>query len=204
MNLSRVTTRFGLVAAAAALMLTLGLATAGTAQAQVLPAVLYGQGLEAGSVVAASIGGDVCGTATVTADGEWTMQISPDDEDCDPTAGAAISFTVDGDPATSSPAATWASGGTPSDVANGYSLTVTQATATATATATQTATATATTTATSTPTAAATPTSTPQAPRTGNAGLLGEDGGNGGLWLLLGFAAVAGAAVAGRQLYSRR
>lgn len=41
-------------------------------------------------------------------------------------------------------------------------------------------------------------------PKSGNAGLLGTDGGNGGLWLLLGFAAVAGAAVAGRQLYNRR
>ncbi len=41
-------------------------------------------------------------------------------------------------------------------------------------------------------------------PKSGNAGLLGSDGGNGGLWLLLGFAAVAGAAVAGRQLYGRR
>jgi hypothetical protein len=198
MNLSRVTTRFGLVAAAAALMLTLGLATAGTAQAQVLPAVLYGQGLDEGDEVAAIIGGDVCGTATVNADGEWTMQIAPDDEDCDPTAGAAISFTLNGDPATSSPAATWASGGTPSDVANGYTLTLSQATATPTRTATATATAT------TTATATATSTSTPVAPKTGNAGLLGEDGGNGAMWLLLGFAAVAGAAVAGRQLYSRR
>jgi hypothetical protein len=192
-------TRFGLVAAAAALMLSMGLAVAGSAQAQVLPAVLYGKGLEAGSEVSASIGGEVCGTTTVTAAGEWTMQIPPD-ADCSPTAGAAISFTVDGDPATSSPAATWASGGTPSDIANGYALTVSQATPTATATATATTTATAT----STATAAPTTTSTPTAPKTGNAGLLGQDGGNGGLWLLLGFAAVAGAAVAGRQLVNRR
>ena len=47
-------------------------------------------------------------------------------------------------------------------------------------------------------------TATPAPPKTGNAGLLDSDGGNGGMWLLLGFAAVAGAAVAGRQLYSRR
>jgi hypothetical protein len=192
-------TRFGLVAAAAALMLSMGLAVAGSAQAQVLPAVLYGKGLEAGSEVSASIGGEVCATTTVTAAGEWTMQIPPD-ADCSPTAGAAISFTVDGDPATASPAATWASGGTPSDIANGYALTVSQATPTATATATATTTATAT----STATAAPTTTSTPTAPKTGNAGLLGQDGGNGGLWLLLGFAAVAGAAVAGRQLVNRR
>ena len=189
MNLSRAMTRFGLVAAAAALMLTVGLAAAGSANAQVLPAVLYGKGLTAGQTVAASIGGKACGSTTVTAAGEWTMQIAPDNA-CGPTAGAAISFTVNGAPATASPAATWASGGTPSDIANGYKLTVTQATATPTAAPS-----------TSTPAPA---TATPAPPKTGNAGLLGEDGGNGALWLLLGLAAVAGAAVAGRELYSRR
>jgi len=189
MILSKAMTRFGLVAAAAALMLSLGLATAGSASAQVLPAVLYGKGLTAGQTVAASIGGKQCGTATVNAAGEWTMQIATDNA-CGPTAGAAISFTVNGQAATASPAATWNSGGTPSDVANGYKLTVAQATPTATAA----------------PTTAATPaaTATPAPPKTGNAGLLGTDGGNGAAWLLLGFAAVAGAAVAGRQLYGRR
>lgn len=187
MTLSKAMTRFGLVAAAAALVLGLGLAAAGSASAQVLPAVLYGKGLTAGQTVAASIGGKQCGTATVTAAGEWTMQITSDNS-CGPTDGAAISFTVNGQAATASPAATWKSGGTPSDIANGYKLTVSQATPTATASAT----------------AAATATATPAPPKTGNAGLLGTDGGNGGLWLLLGFAAVAGAAVAGRQLYGRR
>lgn len=189
MILSKAMTRFGLVAAAAALVLTLGLATAGSASAQVLPAVLYGKGLTAGQTVAASIGGKSCGSATVTAAGEWTMQIGSDNA-CGPTDGAAISFTVNGQAATASPAAVWKSGGTPSDIANGYKLTVSQATATATASATASATAVA--------------TATPAPPKTGNAGLLGADGGNGGLWLLLGFAAVAGAAVAGRQLYGRR
>jgi len=128
MILSKAMTRFGLVAAAAALMLTLGLAAAGSASAQVLPAVLYGKGLTAGQTVAASIGGKQCGTATVTAAGEWTMQIASDNS-CGPTDGAAISFTVNGQAATASPAATWKSGGTPSDIANGYKLTVSQATA---------------------------------------------------------------------------
>lgn len=191
MILSRTLTRFGLVAAAAALMLTLGLATAGSANAQVLPAVLYGKGLTAGQSVVASIGGKTCSTATVTAAGEWTMQIAPDNA-CGPTAGAAISFTLNGAPATASPAATWASGGTPSDIPNGYKLTVTQATATATATPAP---------ATSTPAAA---TATPAPPKTGNAGLLGGDSSNGTMWLLVGFAAVAAAAVAGRELYTRR
>jgi hypothetical protein len=189
MILSKAMTRLGLVAAAAALVLSLGLAAAGSASAQVLPAVLYGKGLTAGQTVAASIGGKSCGSATVTAAGEWTMQIGSDNA-CGPTDGAAISFTVNGQAATASPAAVWKSGGTPSDIANGYKLTVSQATATATASATASATATA--------------TATPAPPKTGNAGLLGTDGGNGGLWLLLGFAAVAGAAVAGRQLYGRR
>jgi len=193
MILSKAMTRFGLVAAAAALVLTLGLAAAGSASAQVLPAVLYGKGLTAGQTVAASIGGKSCGSTTVTAAGEWTMQIGSDNA-CGPTDGAAISFTVNGQAATASPAAVWKSGGTPSDIANGYKLTVSQATATATATAS----------ATTTATAVATATATPAPPKTGNAGLLGADGGNGGLWLLLGFAAVAGAAVAGRQLYGRR
>jgi hypothetical protein len=188
MILSRTLTRFGLVAAAAALMLTLGLATAGSANAQVLPAVLYGKGLTAGQSVVASIGGKTCGTATVTAAGEWTLQIAPDNA-CGPTAGAAISFTINGAAATASPAATWASGGTPSDIANGYKLTVTQATATPAPSAT------------STPAPA---TATPAPPKTGNAGLLGGDSSNGTMWLLLGFAAVAGAAVAGRELYTRR
>lgn len=187
MILSRTLTRFGLVAAAAALMLTLGLATAGSVNAQVLPAVLYGKGLTAGQSVVASIGGKTCGTATVTAAGEWTLQIAPDNA-CGPTAGAAISFTLNGAPATASPAATWASGGTPSDIANGYKLTATQATATPAP-------------ATSTPAPA---TATPAPPKTGNAGLLGGDSSNGTMWLLLGFAAVAGAAVAGRELYTRR
>ena len=50
-----------------------------------------------------------------------------------PDGDAAISFTVNGAAATTSPAATWASGGTPSDIANGYKLTVVPATPTATA-----------------------------------------------------------------------
>jgi len=191
--------RFGFVAAAAALLLTLGLVISSTANAQVLPAVLYGKGLTSGQVVAASIGGTQCGTATVNAAGEWTMQIAPDNA-CAPTANAAISFTVDGKAATASPAAVWNSGGTPSDVQNGYKLTIAAATPTATATATQTAT----TAPTSTPTTAATSTPIPSAPKTGNAGLLGEDGGNGALWLLVGLAAVAGAGVAARSLYGRR
>src|SRR5581483_226000 len=104
MILSRAMTRFGLVAAAAALVLSFGLMTAGSAQAQVLPAVLYGKGLTAGATVAASIGGTSCGSTTVNAAGEWALQI-PTNAPCNPTAGAAISFTVNGQPATASPAA---------------------------------------------------------------------------------------------------
>jgi len=207
MTLSRTMTRFGLVAAAAALLLTIGLAAAGSASAQVLPAVLYGKGLTAGQTVGASIGGVSCGTATVTSAGEWTMNVETNAA-CNPTAGAAISFTINGQPAVSNPPAVWQSGGTPPNVATGYALTLAQATATATATRTATpaVTATATTPATtSTPGAVVTATpAAPTAPKTGNAGLLGEDSGNGALWLLVGLAAVAGAGVAARQLYGRR
>jgi len=200
MTLSRTMTRFGLVAAAAALLLTIGLAAAGSASAQVLPAVLYGKGLTAGQTVGVSIGGVSCGTTTVTSAGEWTINVETNAA-CNPTAGAAVSFTINGQAAVSTPPAVWQSGGTPPNVQTGYALSLVQATATATRTATATATAT-TPPATSTPTVVVT--ATPSAPKTGNAGLLGEDGGNGALWLLVGFAAVAGAGVAARQLYGRR
>lgn len=58
-----------------------------------------------------------------------------------------------------------------------------------------------------TPTIVVTVTATPEKEKDGvggNAGLLDDEGSSGGLWLLLGFAAIAGAAVAGRQLVNRR
>ena len=71
MVISRGWTRLGLVAAAAALMLSLGMMFATSANAQTPPAVFYGKGLVAGQVVEAFIGGKSCGTSTVNAAGEW-------------------------------------------------------------------------------------------------------------------------------------
>ncbi len=144
MILSKRLTRFGLVAAVAALMLTLSIAVAGTVtSAQTPPATLYGKGLKAGDKVEASIGGAVCGTATATAAGEWSLQIAADNT-CKPTAGAAVALKLNGAAVTARPAATWAGGGLPSDVANGYVLSAAPAAA------------------------AVTP------PKTGNAGMLGS------------------------------
>jgi hypothetical protein len=116
-------TRAGLVAAAAALMLSLGMAFAASANAQTPPATFYGKGLTAGQVVGASIGGKSCGTATVTAAGEWVISIASDNA-CGPTAGAAVSFTIAGAAATATPAAVWQAGGTPppANIADGYTL----------------------------------------------------------------------------------
>ncbi|MBM4415395.1 MAG: hypothetical protein FJ035_03875 [Chloroflexi bacterium] len=167
-------TRLGLVAAAAGLMLSLGMVFAASANAQTPPATFYGKGLTAGHKVEASIGGRSCGTATVTATGEWVISVASDNK-CQPTAGAAVSFTINGAPATATPAAVWQAGGTPpaANIANGYVLTAGTA-------------------------------ATPTAPKTGNAGLLGGDGGAASTWLVAALAAVALVTVAGGRAYARR
>lgn len=119
--ISKGLTRFGLVAAVAALMLTLGMAMAETASAQTPPAVFYGKGLTSGARVEAMIGGRSCGTATANAAGEWSISVASNAA-CAPTEGAAVSFTLNGAAATATPAATWKGGGLPPDVANGYVL----------------------------------------------------------------------------------
>ena len=203
-------TRNGLGRGAAlvgALVLALGLLAPGVASAENPPAVLYGQGLTPGQTVSAWIGGKLCASTVVDGGGEWAMQIL-DTNACGPTGGAAIAFQLDGKDATASPAATFALGGIPGDIAHGYKLTLSQATPTATVTATATATATtpaATATATtpaSTATAAATV--VPLPPKTGSAGLLDDSNGRGGLWLILAFAVVAASGVAARTAYARR
>ena len=121
MTLSKGLTRFGLVAAVAALMLTMSLALAETADAQTPPAVFYGKGLKSGDKVEAMIAGKSCGTATANAAGEWSISVQSNAA-CGPTEGAAVSFTLNAGPATATPAATWKGGGLPPDVANGYVL----------------------------------------------------------------------------------
>jgi hypothetical protein len=121
MMLSKGLTRFGLVAAVAALMLTVSMSLAETATAQTPPAVFYGKGLKSGDKVEATIGGKSCGTATANAAGEWSISVQST-ATCAPTANAAVAFTLNGGAATSTPAATWQGGGLPPDVANGYVL----------------------------------------------------------------------------------
>ena len=121
MTLSKGLTRFGLVAAVAALMLTMSLALAETADAQTPPAVFYGKGLKSGDKVEAMIAGKSCGTATANAAGEWSISVQSNAA-CGPTEGAAVAFTLNGGAATATPAATWKGGGLPPDVANGYVL----------------------------------------------------------------------------------
>jgi hypothetical protein len=173
--------RLGLVTALAAFMLSMGVALhATTANAQQPPAVFYGKGLKSGDKVEAFIGGKSCGTSTANTAGEWTIQVSATAA-CGPTAGAAVTFTLNGSPATITPAATWQAGGTPPDIANGYVLTAGQA-ATPTATA-----------------AAVTP------PKTGNAGMLGAGAGSSSTWVVLGIALVAlGAVVGARKVAGTR
>lgn len=168
-------TRFGLVAAVAALMLTMSLAVVGTANAQTPPATFYGKGLKAADKVEVSVGGASCGTATATATGEWSLSVGADNA-CKPTAAGAVTFKLNGAAQTASPAAAWANGGLPSDVANGYVLSAAAAAPAA---------------------AAVTP------PKTGNAGMLGSSSAT-SMWLVLGIGLVALGAVAGTRAYSSR
>lgn len=177
MILSKGLTKFGLVVAAAAIMFTASMSFAGTASAQTPPATVYGKGLKSGDKVEAFVAGKSCGTATANAAGEWSISI-PTTAACAPTAGAAISFTLNGAAAGATPAATWQGGGLPADVANGYVLGAAQATATAAGTVT--------------------------APKTGNAGLLGAGNDAASRWLVLGVAIVALGAVAGTRAYAGR
>src|ERR1700730_16817210 len=104
MILSKGFTRLGLVAVAAAFMLVLGMGFhVTTANAQTPPAVFYGRGLTAGQTVEAFIGGKSCGTSTVNAAGEWSIQIAATAA-CNPIQGSAVTFTLAGGPATITPA----------------------------------------------------------------------------------------------------
>ncbi|MGE0227701.1 MAG: hypothetical protein AB7I38_06935 [Dehalococcoidia bacterium] len=201
------------LALAGVLMLALGVFNPTGALAQNPPAVLYGKGLTPGQTVSAWIGGKLCASTVVDGAGEWAMQIS-DTNACGPTGGAAIAFQLDGTDVTATPSATFAIGGVPSNIANGYTFSAAEPTATATATATATTTATATATAAAaTPTPAGTslattatpkPTVVPLPPKTGGAGLLEGSPDRGATWLLLTGALVAVAGVAARATYARR
>lgn len=175
MIFSKGLTKLGLVVAAAAIMFTTSMSFAGTASAQTPPATVYGKGLKSGDKVEAFIALKSCGTGTANAAGEWSISI-PTTSACAPTAGAVISFNLNGAAAQTTPAATWQGGGLPPDVANGYVLGH----------------------------APATPAGTVTAPKTGNAGLLGAGNDAASRWLVLGVAIVALGAVAGTRAYAGR
>ena len=111
-------------AAAVIGMLGIGLGAATPAAAQSsAPANFYGKGgpLKAGDRVAILVNGVTCGTSTVNASLEWAVAVAIT-APCAPTEGVAVSATVNGGAATLSPAAVWKVGGTPPDIANGYSI----------------------------------------------------------------------------------
>ena len=70
-------------------------------------AAFRGGGIDAGVVVAASIGGEACGESAAGAGGRWSIAVR--EGDCGAAAGAVVSFTLDGREAT--PTATWEPGG---------------------------------------------------------------------------------------------
>ena len=93
-----------------------------TVHAQVSPpATYFGTGMTPGEEVEALIGGESCGTATVTAAGEWVIVVQPG-APCQPSQGADVTFTVNGAPAAESE--TWRPGGVPADLVAGMTLTV--------------------------------------------------------------------------------
>jgi hypothetical protein len=179
MTFGKTLTRIGFAAAVAAFMFSLSMSVAGTANAQTPPATFYGRGVQAGSTVQAFIGGTLCGSSTVNSAGEWSISVSTT-APCNPTEGAAVSFTVNGAAATATPAAVWRGGGLPPDVANGYVLSATAAP----------------------PSVTATPTVV--APKTGNAGMLGGANDATSGWIVLTLGLVALGAVAGTRAYARR
>ena len=101
-------------------------AGAGAAHGQdQLPANYYGGGLDAGSIVTASIGGIECGSAEAGADGYWSLQVHAGDCRGGAVDGAAVAFAIDGAPADQSVA--WEAGWLPDDIATGITLTVSSA-----------------------------------------------------------------------------
>ena len=113
MTLLKKMSGLGIALAAAALLFS-SLAT--TVTAQTPPFVAYGTGATSGDAIVVLVGGASAGTATADADGNWGPV------NVDGASGDAITFTVNGTDAKES--ATWSSGGTPSDVAAGFVLTV--------------------------------------------------------------------------------
>ena len=122
MRIARGRVLAGVAAALFALLLAPALTGADAARAQAPPAAYYGGGLDAGDVVTVMIGDNSCGTATVDANGQWSVTVA--DRGCDGAAvdGATVTFMI-GDEAAEQ-TATWRAGGTPENIATGIALTV--------------------------------------------------------------------------------
>ena len=114
------TFRLGFAAALLALLLA-PLALGGQAANAQGPttARYYGVGLEAGDAVGAWINGVQCASTTADASGNWILDV---DESCPAADGDTVNFSLNG--AVAEETETWMPGGTPSDQANGVTLTV--------------------------------------------------------------------------------
>ncbi len=66
----------------------------------------YGTGLRRGDRVSAYINGLLCASTTVERSGQWSILVRADSR-CAPVTGSPVAFTLNGVPATSSPAAVW-------------------------------------------------------------------------------------------------
>ncbi len=96
-------------------------AAAPSAHAQNTPPAVYFGVTTPGAEVAAYIGGQLCGSTTADAAGEWVVLI-PDDAGCVPSDGAVVEFTLDGQAATETEI--WNVGVGPADPVFGTPLTV--------------------------------------------------------------------------------
>lgn len=98
-----------------------GPAPAAAQLASELPANFYGTYLDEGDVVVAYIGGEECGSSTVT-DGLWLITLQLNGCDGRAVSGATVTFTVNGAQADQS--WTWTPGFAPDDPIKGIDLTV--------------------------------------------------------------------------------
>ena len=176
MTLSKGLTRLAAALGLFAFVLGLSAAFAGTTHAQNPPGTFYGTA-SAGDEVGALIGTASCGTSTAGSDGFWMMRIA-EDAACSPSDGDTVSFTLNGE--ATNETESWKPGGGPADAAGGVSLTLAAMAMPAPA-----------------PEMAPTP-AMPEAPATGNAGLLAADQGS-SPWLALSLGVLALAMVAGAR-----
>ncbi len=214
MTLRKGFARLGVAVALLAIVTSIGLlAGSTTSHAQPVPPFLaYGVGATAGDTVAATVDGTDCGSTTVDADGQWTIQISPT-APCVVAAGDTINFTLNGAAVTET--ATYSSGGSVAGAypaATGVPLTVdtaaaeaaaeAEAAAAAEAEAAAAAEAEAAAAAEAEAAAAAAAAAAPAPADTGNAGLATEAGTT--LWFALALGALALATLAGARVSTGR